>query len=520
VPHGQINPVRRYTYAGQRRIHYREAGNGQAVLLLHDWMSTSKSMEPWMYSHASGFFMVALDLPGCGESEALLSDADDLFSYVNALEETLGALGLGRVSIYGEGTGAALAVAYAFSHPERIAQLAFRDLMDRNHPEREALWLRAADPQRPQVDGTHVVRSWSMLRDSKMSDPWFFRDAQHRLEQPMPNAEALHDATLELLRGYGQSNALLRAALNYGALGHLTELQSVVKYIVEQAGAAEAVSRSFCPALTPHNTKAIYRSYVSSSVGTLLVRIAGAANNLPVLLIHSSPQSGAAVEPLMHVFAESRRVIAFDTPGNGDSSSCPGTPSIGGLAKVLAEGLDTLGVNEFDVYGTHTGAAIAIELALLKPAQVRRVILDGVSTFTRQEVEEYMERYAPEMKIREDGSHLIQMWNFMHDMTYWFPWFKKTPSHALKVRSLDPSRLHHAFVEFLKGARSYHLPYRASISHPTKERLALLRQPVLLGHLDAAAAALPSAVVRRTAGGINPETVDVYRKFYDGQLSA
>src|SRR5690606_31998006 len=88
--------------------------------------------------------------------------------------------------------------------------------------------------------------------------------------------------------------------------------------------------------------------------------------------------------------------------------------------------LDALGVNDFDIYGSHTGAAIACELAIAAPHRVGRIILDGVSVYGEEETQDLLANYAPGVTLSENGSHLVWIWNFVRDTYLFWPWYRKT----------------------------------------------------------------------------------------------
>ena len=54
-----------------------------------------------------------------------------------------------------------------------------------------------------------------MMRDHSLFYPWFARDADHRLQLDMPSADALHEATVELLKGFRTFHFSFRAAFRY-----------------------------------------------------------------------------------------------------------------------------------------------------------------------------------------------------------------------------------------------------------------------------------------------------------------
>src|SRR5439155_7811494 len=79
-------------------------------------------------------------------------------------------------------------------------------------------------------------------------------------------------------------------------------------------------------------------------------------------------------EPLHQDLADFR-VISFDAPGTGRSST-PSIPyTIGALADVVVHLLDALGEEAVDVVGYSFGGAVAQQLARNHPPKVRRLVL-------------------------------------------------------------------------------------------------------------------------------------------------
>ena len=105
-------------------------------------------------------------------------------------------------------------------------------------------------------------------------------------------------------------------------------------------------------------------------------RTAGAVAT-PLVMLHASPGSAKQLEGLIAPLAAHRRVVALDTRGNGDSTPLPiDSPTIHDFAAATIEALDALDLGRCDLYGTHTGASIAMEVALAQPQRVRRLVLD------------------------------------------------------------------------------------------------------------------------------------------------
>jgi len=106
--------------------------------------------------------------------------------------------------------------------------------------------------------------------------------------------------------------------------------------------------------------------------------LSGGAGGIPLVLLHQTPFSSAAFLPLARKLVAERRVIAFDTPGFGQSDPPPAPLSMDAYAAAFADALDEMGERQVDVLGYHTGAYLAAELAIARPDLVRRVSLSGI----------------------------------------------------------------------------------------------------------------------------------------------
>lgn len=249
----------------------------------------------------------------------------------------------------------------------------------------------------------------------------------------------------------------------------------------------------------------IERAFARIAEGQVHLRRAGAARaERPVLwMLHASPASSATLTGLIAEFAATRAVIAPDTLGNGDSAApAVSEPDIAYYADANIRLMDALGVGVVDLYGSHTGAHIAVEMAIAAPQRVRRIVLDGIGMFTPTERANLLANYAPAMVPDAIGTQLHWAWHFVRDQAWFFPYFERDRAHNRGIGSLSPDALHLVTVEVLKAIRTYHLAYRAAFAHATQDRLPLVQHPVLtiadeddplrVG-IDAAATLLPNA---------------------------
>jgi pimeloyl-ACP methyl ester carboxylesterase len=229
-------------------------------------------------------------------------------------------------------------------------------------------------------------------------------------------------------------------------------------------------------------TPDIDRGFARIAEGLMHFRHAGENTGEPPLwMMHAAPASSRSLEPLLASLADGRRVYAPDTPGYGDSAPLLATePQISDYADAMLRTLDALGLDVVDLYGFHTGAHIAIEMALAAPQRIRRVVLDGLLVLDDAERVEFLAHYAPAMQPDAAGLQFTWAVNYIRDQAWFFPHFRRDAAHNLGHGAMSAEVLHYLATELLKALGTYHLGYRAVFRHPVVERVQALRQPTLL----------------------------------------
>ena len=85
-------------------LHYEEAGQGEALLLLHGWGSNLRAFNVLVPALAEKYRVIRLDFPGFGQSAAL-SEPWDVDRYVDTTAAFIQSLGLERLSLAGHSFG-------------------------------------------------------------------------------------------------------------------------------------------------------------------------------------------------------------------------------------------------------------------------------------------------------------------------------------------------------------------------------------------------------------------------------
>ncbi|MDG2242816.1 MAG: alpha/beta hydrolase [Rhodospirillaceae bacterium] len=255
-------------------------------------------------------------------------------------------------------------------------------------------------------------------------------------------------------------------------------------------------------------TAPVDRAFVRIAEGQVHYRKCGTTSNAStntLYMIHASPSSSVNLVPLMEELGKTRHVIAPDTLGFGDSPPpSQDIPNADDYAESVIRVMDALRIESCDLYGSHTGAHIACELAIHYPDRVRRLVFDGIGMFSPEDKKDFLENYAPDVQPDEFGQHLIWAWNFVRDQVLHFPYFRRSPEFRQPTASMPPPEaIQKIVVEVLKGLTTYHKGYRAAFRHPDRDRLPLIQHRTLCAAsetdplkdgVDEAAALVPDSV--------------------------
>lgn len=213
----------------------------------------------------------------------------------------------------------------------------------------------------------------------------------------------------------------------------------------------------------------IRRSYTEARYGQLHVTTAypsggGFDERTPLLCIHPAGSSSRFFSPLLPELGRDRSLYVVDLPGHGSSDGPEGEIAIADLAAAIAEFLDSLRLRTVDVAGSELGALVALELALSKPQQVRRLVLSSVPYHN-----EHNKELARGLIAAADGAHVLKEWQRLQ---------------AACGASASAEQLTDELADALRARRYLSAIGYAMAEYPTAKRLATVRQPGLLLRTD------------------------------------
>jgi pimeloyl-ACP methyl ester carboxylesterase len=116
-------PATRLIDTAAGRIAYRRGGEGPPLLLIHGWGGSSRYWLGAFVLLTASHDVIALDLPGFGDSPPPVAPTD-LATMTSACLALCDALGFSRVAVAGHSLGASLALLMAAHRPQLVSRVA------------------------------------------------------------------------------------------------------------------------------------------------------------------------------------------------------------------------------------------------------------------------------------------------------------------------------------------------------------------------------------------------------------
>lgn len=371
--------------------------------------------------------------------------------------------------------------------------------------------IRAPDLE-PRQDGLHLNAQWVFLRD---------RDQLEPENDSLPRSKGTNlSSTYELNRTF------VAASVNPTSFSRLWNLCSEQLVALPQDLQNETINVASFKDLETHlgdlssETKeerprapTIHRSvesqmrneYVQTTSGLAHLRRAGHSGK-PIFVLPTGGGSCAQFEPVIKGLARNRTVIGVDYFGNGLSDKAQGETSISDIAREIFAIMDALEIETTDVWGSHTGACVGLEMSIQSPTRVGRLVMEGPVVVSPEFRDDILEHYFPDFSPEGSGAHLQRIWHWRRDMFMFWPWYRRELEAARQLGIPHPDQTHMYAVGILESSTTYSRAYRAAFAYPTLDRLQLLTRPSIItaGPNDMLANALED-----TIGAIPPTLLKV-----------
>jgi pimeloyl-ACP methyl ester carboxylesterase len=489
--------TRHFINLGERQVHYRLAGSGPPLLLLHQSPTSSAEMTTDIEYYAHHFTVIGIDHPGYGLSDPLPDEQPDIEQFADVLAELVAALGLTQVLIYGLHTGAIIGFEFARKYPELCAAAVINGLTCIEGDELKDLLARYN--QLPEITryGTHLPWLWARLRDQTLFFPWYRKTQDARMSLPLHNGEYLHPYLVDFLRAKEGGRPGYQAAFSYPSRARMPGLTTPI-YLVnfapdpltphpERIGEfPDCVTREIFDDFNElqHKTLEFLRSFefgdvdlprqtigefegsfgkdvINTAAGPVFFRYSHPGDEGAVLLLHDAGSSSVALAPLAQQLAVDfegrRRIISLDLPGHGDSGDLylP-SYSADSIAILIGIVLRELGLESIDVVAVGASTLIALALAQSEGVAVDNLILIDPWFFREKERLSLSASYAPKLMPGDYGQHLLEAWYCARDSELFWPWNETLPANALaRAPNIEPDAIQARTLDILKAGMAF-----------------------------------------------------------------
>lgn len=513
------------TIHGERQVHYRRAGSGPPVVLLHQSPNSSQEYIPLITDLAADYTVFAPDTPSNGLSDSLPIDEPVMTDFAQNVADLMDTLGLEKCPVYGFHTGAVCALELAWRHPEKVTVAVVNGYVNMGEEMTQEILDNYFAPFELNWSGSHLTWAWARFREQLIFFPWYRKGTADRMNYSVPPPEALQTAVIEFLRSGPDYVKPYRAAFTQDAIKSVQEMtanciimspktdvlvegldrmpppsDSITVLRPDTSDDAiqilkQALKDNPSPNLAPELIKTapvkgkLWGEYVQVGGGSLYCRRNTDGAGRPIVFIHASAASSYSMDRYMEPLIGRRPVIAFDLPGNGESENPMGLDvTTEKQASFLAEALHIIGYDEIDVFGTWGGGTVAVELAVQHPEMVKHVAVPNIMAMELKgkDLDDMSARYTPDIPFDDFGGHWIFAWNMVRDQELFSPWYMRKVDNIIRYGEPDvaPEVIHRRTLDLFKCYDIYQASYKAHFGYPMSDSLPRVGCPLLLGGPD------------------------------------
>lgn len=510
------NIIRRdFVTVGERQVHFRHAGEGPPVVLLHQSPRCSAELEPMIRHLAENFAVIAPDTPGYGQSDPLApSDAEpSIDQYADALAGFFDSLGLRRPAVFGSHTGAIIATRFASRYPERVCCLVANGILLTSAEERADLVDNYFPRLVPDWHGGHLAWMWARLRDQLVFYPWYRRHPSHRIEWPMA-LEEIEAGAIDLLESGDNYRGAYRAVLDYDIALDLPRLKTPTCLMVAQTDAlsqyvphypqpSDLLSIKVVPGFAdiPVAVTDYLRQHASAApapkldcdgkaygITSSMARVHGHQLHLrknlkgsgkPMLFLHDLGSSARDLDLVLGSLCGARPVLALDLPGHGQSDAANvSTPQEAAL--LIRDLIAQFDLGSVDVLAEGASAAAALALDQCAQGKIATLLLCNPFAVSSAAAGDIARFLPPDIEPDISGAHLFRAWSYLKDRDLYCPWNDRgaaTATPQVQVRSA--TMLQRKLIDLLKSRSVFAAQFTAAMRATSWEGIAASRARII-----------------------------------------
>ena len=503
---------RQFIRVGERTVHYRHAGSGPVLMLLHQSPQNSRMWLQMIERFADRYTVIAPDTPGFGYSEPLADAMPGIDRFAEATLELADALGIERFALFGMHTGGLIGMHLAWIAPQRLHCLIIDGYALFNDAERARYTDRYLPPFVPTWDGGHLRWLWSRMREQLYFFPWCDPSAECAIALQPYSAQGTHDAAMDILdvgdnyrSGYGAAfryterqrvgELRCRTWLVYRhddvLLSHRQRLPALPDNVVsvEEPDGVEGLHRRIdailqqcalplaAPALlAAREVQGWSRRIISTSVGEVAVWLQrGSAG--AVLHIHAPGQAPAQMQASQ---VDARTHIVIELPGHAGSAEITAPLTADTMQIALRAVIEAVASGQAIALHAHEAATAYVPaLAAWLGSRLTEVVLHRPWLLQPDECDCLLAQ-LPDPRVHAAGGHMAEAWQWERERHLLWPWLPSSVAARRLVAGPDTLQVHANVVELLRIGAQLSVLFAGVAVTDSESQLLALDVPVTL----------------------------------------
>ena len=463
---------RAFVCHGGTCLHYRYAGQGPVLVLLHQSPQNSRMWLAEMAWLARDHLVLAPDLPGFGQSDPLPLAQPTIGDLSAACHDWLDALGVAHCAVFGMHTGGIVAVHMGLDRPDRVGLVLVDGYAIFTEAERARLGEAYLPPFRPDWSGQHLRWLWARMREQRYFFPWCEQDAAAALRYSAADTAQTEAAVMDILEVGDAYRLGYRAALQFAARGCVAELGMPTQLFYREDDVLIEHYHRLPPLAEP-----VQASRLPDRAALWRALTAALAAWRPVAIRHPEPHPGrstalaakvwqrevfdlaegelvawvwrplapiSTIKLVLHAPAEAPQrppdcvtgpgwlEIRPDLPGHGASTWLGAEPlQLASLAAILVDWCRTAAPDAALSIEAHAGAAaLALTVADAWPGRIEGLSLIQPWLLEPHE-RDWLLAHLPDLRPQAAGGHLLEAWQWERERHLFPPWQAPLGAHRL-----------------------------------------------------------------------------------------